>query len=856
MAYDRIYWNDGSEGGTPLSAENLNIMDSGIAELDTGKVPMTRTLGSFDLSSNKTAKQVRDGLGISGTYEGAGLPEESITYNTKDTYFRTSTNDLYVFNNSNPQGEKWVKINGGSSINIDTGLNHTTSDDYVLSEKAVLENFSHITFSNVIPVGTTTRGVTGELRYSSLTSRLFYCVSANDDTSTYIWKEILTTDTIKTILKEYLTKSDVPKFVVGKNIFNSEMEFGELRNADGSEKSSSTLIRSGFIKIETDKTYRLSYQLQDLSSLSSRKYFYYDENKNFISYEQGGYSHTTPEGTEYIRIVLGEVTSITDVYNIQIEYGEIATPYEPYKVMVTIDSVEGLQEELNSISELPTKINSVGYQEFDCNIQRQISDVIKTIQFDDSKTANGFYKTNKTFSANNDYRTHYYPIISGFTYDVSTYVFFGSQSNVALAYVDEDNAVINTELAGIVSDSRYVTDYFTTAPKNAVYMAVTCRVNPTSSVAYSVVRELSQVNIANELKLNEKINTHKDIITGSRQRTPLVSFVDDDGYLSAYTLIFDIMKEKKIPFDIAYESSEAPYDLMVDKDYRFHNLMKYNQLQEMIDYRDVDSQYTEKNPFEGAGVLAHTGTPLTQKTGQDLINYVESSYYNLTKRGIYPTGLVYASGYSNEEVRDVVSRYYKYAMRTGSNKALSNYGCVANYFLHRIAMYGYYSSRAGVYDASLIGQKTFQGQDFPYYFTDETVLEWLKSCVDDAVSNNGWLIFMTHSANVYTSEYDDVFCDLDGTPINEEQIIRDLIDYIKSINVDIVKSDYAFEIFGNAVECGDYLGLDNNEITSTHTKPGVAINQLGDLDGIVKQADINSLINRIEQLEQALQQRE
>lgn len=33
MAYERINWQDGDTGGTPLSAENLNKMDEGLYRL-------------------------------------------------------------------------------------------------------------------------------------------------------------------------------------------------------------------------------------------------------------------------------------------------------------------------------------------------------------------------------------------------------------------------------------------------------------------------------------------------------------------------------------------------------------------------------------------------------------------------------------------------------------------------------------------------------------------------------------------------------------------------------------------------------------------------------------------------------
>lgn len=79
------------------------------------------------------------------------------------------------------------------------------------------------------------------------------------------------------------------------------------------------------------------------------------------------------------------------------------------------------------------------------------------------------------------------------------------------------------------------------------------------------------------------------------------------------------------------------------------------------------------------------------------------------------------------------------------------------------------------------------------YGASDNSFERLKSKVDEAVENNAWLIFMLHPhMDEHTEELN--------------QTIDDLIVYIKSIGVDIVTLNDGYSVFGNALECGDYIG--------------------------------------------------
>lgn len=107
MAYDRIYWNDGSEGGTPLSAENLNIMDKGIDDLDNEKVPNTRTIALLPLSSDIGTTQLRRAIFAPVAVVDNEPPEEK-GYVSGDFYNYNGI--LYQFDSTKTSGNKWVRL--------------------------------------------------------------------------------------------------------------------------------------------------------------------------------------------------------------------------------------------------------------------------------------------------------------------------------------------------------------------------------------------------------------------------------------------------------------------------------------------------------------------------------------------------------------------------------------------------------------------------------------------------------------------------------------------------------------------------------------------------------------------------
>lgn len=123
---------------------------------------------------------------------------------------------------------------------------------------------------------------------------------------------------------ENLGKYKVGVKVVGKNLFDGKMELGNIDVSNGNDVSSSTVMRSSFIKVKPPFVF---------SRNSIQGYIgfrYYDKNKNYIgSLSFNGLSYTiTNENVAYFRF-----TSVNGVISndYQIEEGTVATPYEPYK---------------------------------------------------------------------------------------------------------------------------------------------------------------------------------------------------------------------------------------------------------------------------------------------------------------------------------------------------------------------------------------------------------------------------------------------------------------------------------------------------------------------------------------------
>lgn len=232
------------------------------------------------------------------------------------------------------------------------------------------------------------------------------------------------------------------------------------------------------------------------------------------------------------------------------------------------------------------------------------------------------------------------------------------------------------------------------------------------------------------------------ILKPTRNKTPLVSFVFDDGYIYEYT------QTKRYFEDVGVNRSLA---IIADDQYRFgvnNNFMTTAQILEL--------------QALGTEILSHTKrhSRLNVLSDEDLYDDIVNSKSYLENEGFDVESIVYPLvQYSDERI----FRYAKEVYRSGI--AVSggiNTGMLKQMNVSRLS----YTSRG----------------DTPPTLSD------YKSKVDEAIASNGWLVFMCHGSEYHLNEFNS----LDNFPL--------LIEYIQSLNVPIVTVKEALDVVGNKLE--------------------------------------------------------
>lgn len=125
-----------------------------------------------------------------------------------------------------------------------------------------------------------------------------------------------------------LTADGTPEVLTmsGKNLFDVPIESNFTINARGEIASnSSRSVTQEYIPVNSDTTYTLSYT-QNINN----GVFYYNENKEFLSYlawETKPRTFTTPTNARFVRFSFATINEITET---QLELGDMMTAYEPY----------------------------------------------------------------------------------------------------------------------------------------------------------------------------------------------------------------------------------------------------------------------------------------------------------------------------------------------------------------------------------------------------------------------------------------------------------------------------------------------------------------------------------------------
>ena len=301
----------------------------------------------------------------------------------------------------------------------------------------------------------------------------------------------------------------------------------------------------------------------------------------------------------------------------------------------------------------------------------------------------------------------------------------------------------------------------------------------------------SNVNVDNILNSSSNIQGNS---YNAKPIRPLISFTDDDGKAGVYTKWKPILEEKGIPLNICVITGSIG-----------GSYLTWEQI------RDLQDNY-------GCEILSHTVSHTNigfHEINKTWIEELRQSKLTLMEQGLNVRGFAYPNGgmYGTKEglVDGTANGYWMTGL-------FYDYGIITDGLqnTHPLKNGNMGMSRVGIGCYEAVGYETLDG---------------MKAKVDECFANNTWLIFMTH---------------VDDAGHNEEdtQNLRDLIDYIKTKNIDIVTLSEGFEIFGNVVETpnckitkqGSAILDVTNELPNA-TKYTAGIVQVGDginaIDGVI-----------------------
>lgn len=238
----------------------------------------------------------------------------------------------------------------------------------------------------------------------------------------------------------------------------------------------------------------------------------------------------------------------------------------------------------------------------------------------------------------------------------------------------------------------------------------------------------------------EKLVTRNVVASGETR--PLITFVDDDGRTEVIPKWEPILQEKGNKLTIALITQ-----WMDDPD--------NNSVITWEDVHRLKEQY-------GVEFVSHTHEHkhAQQITDEEVENELKLSKEILKREGLTHNIIVQPFGENTDVVRRISRNYYK--ANIGTKEGI-NTAPLDTFRMYRITL----------------GESLY------------TTFEQYKAKIDEAIANNGWIIFKSHSQ--YT-EFDE----------NQLQLIRQIIDYARQNNMLEVSLEEGLDLFGNLVDVGDY----------------------------------------------------
>jgi len=238
----------------------------------------------------------------------------------------------------------------------------------------------------------------------------------------------------------------------------------------------------------------------------------------------------------------------------------------------------------------------------------------------------------------------------------------------------------------------------------------------------------------------------------TRKQKPLLTIVDDDGHLDVINLLLPLAES----LDFKFTATVPGFNMLPDG--QASHMKKGDLLLLQSKGHEISSHtYNHIN--------------LTEKTEDELIQDFEQMDSLMKEWGIKCTTLCYPFGARNDLAIDVARRYFRGARSTD---------------------YGINYSPVETWDLRVINGYR------PNVPTDnEGKIELYKTDIDEIVAKKGWGIY---SAHLY----------LDNTQV---EIISEIVQYAKSLGVEIVTLNEGLNRFGNIVDVGRYY---KDDLTKPH----------------------------------------
>lgn len=249
--------------------------------------------------------------------------------------------------------------------------------------------------------------------------------------------------------------------------------------------------------------------------------------------------------------------------------------------------------------------------------------------------------------------------------------------------------------------------------------------------------------------MQSETQANRSIIATSKRKFPMITFIDDDGRTEVLEKWEPILQEKgnKLTIPLITQWMDDPDNTSV------------------ITWEDVHHLKKEY----GVEFVSHTHTHGhgNQMTPQQIDDDFRDAKTVLQREGLSHDIIVQPYGENSDDVRKISRDYAKINIGT---KEFVNTTPLDTFRVGRISL----------------------GED------KYTTFEQYKEKLDEAIANDGWIIFKSHSQ--YTS-FDE----------NQLQLIRQIIDYARANNITEVSVDEGISYFGNLIDVGDYTARAQGE---------------------------------------------